>query len=165
MAIRKMVLSVAMVAMLAETAAAQEAKIDPMTVVPDPATVETPKLDFAETPEDAGGPPDWMVAKVRADIAAAASAAGATAHEVRPRVLFSAYPADAAAEDARAQGHQLLVVATHGKGTVARALIGSVALGLLHAAPCPVLVVPHARRRGTRGRPSARGAPPRCSPR
>ena len=53
MTIKKMVLSVAMVAMLAETAAAQEAKIDPMTVVPDPATVATPKLDFAETPEDA----------------------------------------------------------------------------------------------------------------
>lgn len=48
----KMTLGLAMVAMLTEAAGAQDAAVDPMTVVPDPATVTMPKLDFAATPED-----------------------------------------------------------------------------------------------------------------
>lgn len=36
----------------------------------------------------------------------------------------------------------LIVVATHGHRRLAGALLGSVAQGLLHNAPCPVLVVP-----------------------
>jgi nucleotide-binding universal stress UspA family protein len=39
---------------------------------------------------------------------------------------------------------QLIVVGTRGQGRVAGALFGSVAQGLLHSAPCPVLVVPPA---------------------
>lgn len=41
-------------------------------------------------------------------------------------------------------GAQLIVVGTRGQGRVAGALFGSVAQGLLHSAPCPVLVVPPA---------------------
>lgn len=36
----------------------------------------------------------------------------------------------------------LVVLATHGRGAVQRALIGSVASGIARAAPCPVLLVP-----------------------
>ena len=39
---------------------------------------------------------------------------------------------------------QLIVVGTRGQGRVAGAVFGSVAQGLLHSAPCPVLVVPPA---------------------
>jgi nucleotide-binding universal stress UspA family protein len=42
--------------------------------------------------------------------------------------------------------YDLVVVATHGLGPVRRALVGSVAMGLAQSAPCPVLVVPDARR-------------------
>lgn len=42
---------------------------------------------------------------------------------------------------------QLIVVGTRGQGRVAGALFGSVAQGLLHSAPCPVLVVPPAIRK------------------
>jgi nucleotide-binding universal stress UspA family protein len=37
---------------------------------------------------------------------------------------------------------QLLVLGSHGWGVVRRALFGSVSTGVLHRAPCPVLVVP-----------------------
>jgi len=37
---------------------------------------------------------------------------------------------------------QLIVVGTRGHGRVAGALLGSVAQGLMHSTPCPVLVVP-----------------------
>lgn len=42
-------------------------------------------------------------------------------------------------------GAEVLVVGTRGRGPVAGLLLGSVALRLLHAAPCPILVVPEHR--------------------
>jgi len=46
-----------------------------------------------------------------------------------------------AAEDLDAE---LIVVGTHGHGAFVSAVVGSVARGLLHEAPCPVLAVPPA---------------------
>jgi nucleotide-binding universal stress UspA family protein len=46
---------------------------------------------------------------------------------------------------ARELGANLIVVATHGHGGIAAAVLGSVARGLCHTAHCPVLVVPPPR--------------------
>jgi nucleotide-binding universal stress UspA family protein len=48
---------------------------------------------------------------------------------------------DVLADLARERNADLIVVGSHGVGRV-RAMIGSSVLGLLHEAPCPVLVVP-----------------------
>jgi len=50
-------------------------------------------------------------------------------------------PADAITEYARAQGINLIVVGTHGRGAVARFFVGSVAERVVRTAPCPVLTV------------------------
>lgn len=42
---------------------------------------------------------------------------------------------------AEKKGARLVVVGSHGWGGVRRALFGSVSMGVLHHAPCPVLVV------------------------
>jgi nucleotide-binding universal stress UspA family protein len=45
------------------------------------------------------------------------------------------------AEHAREQSTDLIVIATHGRGVIARALLGSTAERVVRHAPCPVLVV------------------------
>lgn len=50
--------------------------------------------------------------------------------------------ADAASESCA----DVIVIGTHGRGVAATALLGSVAKGLLHVAPCPVLAIPPARK-------------------
>jgi nucleotide-binding universal stress UspA family protein len=53
------------------------------------------------------------------------------------------HPADELiAEAARQVEADLIVVGTHGRGAIGTAILGSVAKGLLHVAPCPVLAVP-----------------------
>ena len=37
---------------------------------------------------------------------------------------------------------RMIVIGSHGQGAVTRALFGSVAYGVVHDAPCPVLLVP-----------------------
>jgi nucleotide-binding universal stress UspA family protein len=56
-------------------------------------------------------------------------------------------PADLIAETAAEVDADLIVVGSHGRGAAATALLGSVAKGLLHVAPCPVLAVTPARER------------------
>lgn len=55
--------------------------------------------------------------------------------------------ADLIAKAARAVDADLIVVGTHGRGAAASAVLGSVAKGLLHVAPCPVLAVTPASER------------------
>ena len=47
-------------------------------------------------------------------------------------------------------GGDVIVCATHGRGALAGALLGSFTHRLLHVARCPVLVVPHAHVRSER---------------
>lgn len=68
------------------------------------------------------------------------------------RVDFDDVPVDTSAvagycpaaiyEAAAKQGADLIVISTHGRTGLRRALIGSVAEGTVRNAPCPVLVVP-----------------------
>ena len=50
-------------------------------------------------------------------------------------------PARQLAEVAKDIGADVIVIASHGRGTVVRAVLGSVASNLLRTSPCPVLVV------------------------
>ena len=57
--------------------------------------------------------------------------------------LFAAQAIVAYARDARID---LLITGTHGRGTVAKLIVGSVAEKVARTAPCPVLVVRHPER-------------------
>jgi nucleotide-binding universal stress UspA family protein len=90
----------------------------------------------------------WSARQLKNEIARALGQAHRPPAHVRPRLLWNAAPVEAVVQEARSEQDQLLVVATRGVGAVPRALLGSVTLGLLHDAPCPVLAVPPSRRRG-----------------
>lgn len=60
-------------------------------------------------------------------------------------------PAAQIADYARRHRINLIVVGTHGRTGVTRALLGSVAERLLRNAPCPVLAVPGSLREGAAG--------------
>jgi nucleotide-binding universal stress UspA family protein len=56
-------------------------------------------------------------------------------------------PGDAIVDEARQSAAGLVVLGTHGRGAVGRAILGSVAHEVLRTAPCPVLLVgPRAER-------------------
>lgn len=64
----------------------------------------------------------------------------ATAPEVKVTTsLVAAAPADALVE--ASLGAEIVVVGSHGRSTVARALLGSVSTLVVHHAHCPVVVV------------------------
>lgn len=70
----------------------------------------------------------------------AASRAEENGVEARTSILRG-FPVEAICEAAERVDPQFLVVGSHGWGVVKRALFGSVSTGVLHHAPCPVLVV------------------------
>jgi len=53
----------------------------------------------------------------------------------------SGHAVDEICQQASASGAQLIVVGSHGWGAARRLFSGSVSTGLVHSAPCPVLVV------------------------
>jgi nucleotide-binding universal stress UspA family protein len=57
-------------------------------------------------------------------------------------IVRTGAPAATIVEFARERRHDLIVLGSHGRGAVSRALIGSVAEQVARTAPCPVLVVP-----------------------
>ena len=52
-------------------------------------------------------------------------------------------PAAAITDYARAKAIDLIIMGTHGRGTVSQLLVGSVAERVVRTAPCPVLTVRH----------------------
>jgi universal stress protein A len=61
-------------------------------------------------------------------------------------LLTSNAPATSIVEYAKAEGIDLIVVGTHGRGAVAHLLMGSVAERVVRTAPCPVLTVRQSER-------------------
>ncbi len=53
--------------------------------------------------------------------------------------------ADAIVEHAKELGVDAILMATHGRSGISRWLLGSVTQKVLHAAPCPVMVIPQQR--------------------
>ncbi|MGZ4332796.1 MAG: universal stress protein [Gaiellaceae bacterium] len=77
------------------------------------------------------------VKELLATISAAACGAGLS----RTTVLADGFVVEEICEIAREHDAQLIVVGSHGWGAARRFLSGSVSTGLVHSAPCPVLVV------------------------
>ena len=67
--------------------------------------------------------------------------------EIRTELGVTMSAAQLVAAAAREAHADLIVLASHARGTLGSALFGSVARTLLHEAPCPVLVVPPAAAR------------------
>lgn len=75
--------------------------------------------------------------------ASAAAAAKTRAQELGIEVetfVREGRPIDVVSDTAKATGASLVVVGSHGWGALRRLAFGSVSMGLLHHAPCPVLV-------------------------
>lgn len=77
------------------------------------------------------------VRELLATIATAACAAGLSC----TTVLADGFAVEEICEVASERDAQLIVVGSHGWGAARRFLSGSVSTGLVHSAPCPVLVV------------------------
>jgi nucleotide-binding universal stress UspA family protein len=63
-----------------------------------------------------------------------------------PAMLVSSSPAAAIVDYARAHNIDVIVMGTHGRGTLAQLVMGSVAERVVRLAPCPVLTVRHPER-------------------
>jgi nucleotide-binding universal stress UspA family protein len=87
--------------------------------------------------------------RLRFDQARDARGADATAIEARVRaagvvpqvLIWSGDPATCVLDAARAEGASRIVVGTHGRGRLGRAIAGSVSADIAAAAPCPVDIV------------------------
>jgi nucleotide-binding universal stress UspA family protein len=96
-------------------------------------------MGFAPTP--VGGELAWISEdQARRIVAEAAARAEEAGVETRTRVLRG-FPVDVICETAETFMPRILVLGSHGRGAVKRALLGSVSTGVLHHATCPVLVV------------------------
>ena len=78
------------------------------------------------------------VAKVLADAARAAADADVECETI----VGKGNPVEEICRVARERQPRLLVIGAHGWGLVQRIVYGSVSTGVLHHAPCPILVVP-----------------------
>lgn len=91
-----------------------------------------------------GGPFSQRVDQVRAEREAAAQRLVDRGRRLGMRVDFLIWegePGESIVAAAEAEGADLIVVGSHGRGAVGRFLIGSVSDHVVRNAPCPVLVV------------------------
>jgi nucleotide-binding universal stress UspA family protein len=119
---------------LGHTAQSRETEVVVVHVVP--RLDDVPQLPFDHATVAPG---------VNAEVEAAVQAAGAPRHvALREEVLWGDNPADEIVSLAQREWMDLVVVATHGHGALARALVGSTASAVSRRAPCSVLLVPPA---------------------
>ncbi len=86
----------------------------------------------------------WMAAAREAAAVASerlVKAAAAQGVKVSPLVVEDADPARGIVETARSQGCDLIVMGSHGRSGLARAVLGSVATKVLALSPVPVMIV------------------------
>jgi nucleotide-binding universal stress UspA family protein len=93
------------------------------------------------TPAPVGGELAWLgedeAQRVAAEAASRAEEAGV---ETSIRVLRG-FPVEMILKTTKSFEPQILVMGSHGRGALKRALLGSVSTGVLHHAACPVLIV------------------------
>ena len=110
-------------------------------VVPDPLNlpwvVEGAGMDFIELQRT------WM-ADARRELTQLLMARAVDLAKVKGTVALGT-PAGEIIRHAAHWNADLIVVGSHGRGTMGRLLLGSVAQKVLHEAACPVMVVPHRR--------------------
>jgi nucleotide-binding universal stress UspA family protein len=85
-----------------------------------------------------------IMPEMRREALAATLRVGDESVRIREVVRWGEFPADEILTVAEDESADLVVMATHGRGAVSRALIGSVASGVARRASCPVLLVPPA---------------------
>jgi nucleotide-binding universal stress UspA family protein len=112
-------------------------------------------IDSAEYPYLFSDPATWKdaepeLAKARQSLEALANPIRATGQAVQVLAAFGS-PAATIARIARGQGIDMIAMATHGRGGLARLVLGSVATGTLHRANVPLLLVRPAAVRQTAG--------------
>jgi nucleotide-binding universal stress UspA family protein len=117
------------------------ADVHALYVVPDPLNlpwvVEGAGMDFIELQRT------WM-ADARRELTQMLTARAVDPAKVKATVALGT-PAVEIIRHAAHWKADLFVVGSHGRGTMGRLLIGSVAQKVLHEAGCPVMVVPHRR--------------------
>ena len=117
------------------------ADVHVLYVVPDPLNlpwvVEGAGMDFIELQRT------WM-ADARRELTQLVTARAVDPAKVKGTVALGT-PAAEIMRHAAQWKADLIVVGSHGRGTMGRLLVGSVAQKVLHEAGCPVMVVPHRR--------------------
>ena len=89
----------------------------------------------------ASGSGSTRSAAIASDVAQALVARGRSAGVAVDFLVWEGDPGEAIIEAATAESADLIVVGSHGRGTVGRFLIGSVSDHVVRNAQCPVLVV------------------------
>jgi nucleotide-binding universal stress UspA family protein len=86
------------------------------------------------------GPSELARAEAEAYLDEVAARLRAEGVPIRSRVVLARHAAEAILEQVRAHGHDLVALATHGRGGARRALLGSVADRVIRGASVPTLV-------------------------
>lgn len=105
--------------------------------------VYTPE-DYVEVQRETGMPIDQYLANIRAEMRYQADQAGIPPASVRFEIVEGWSVPEQILEAATRFGAALIVMATHGRTGLRRALMGSVAEEVLRHAATPVLIVPEA---------------------
>ena len=108
-----------------------------LTVVPDPFTLPNPSQWYVPAP---GGYVEGLRRDAEIHVNELLNPDEHKRFEARDAVLFGDAP-EKILEYVGIERIDMIVMGTHGRGGVARALLGSVAERIVRAAPCPVLIV------------------------